>query len=82
MTTSSPIQGGPREQLVELARHGDSVIMHDREPWRIGELDENYRHSAVLVLFGALDSVPSECSAYSAGTLSSAPKSTSTAECR
>lgn len=67
MTTSSPIQGGPREQLVELARHGDSVIMHDREPWRIGELDENYRHSAVLVLFGALDSVPAEYAEHSEG---------------
>lgn len=44
-----------RDQLVELATHGHEVIMEDREPWRIGTLDENYRQSAVLILFGTLD---------------------------
>ena len=67
MTTSQAQPSSPREQLVELARHGDSVVMHDREPWRIGQLDENFRHSAVLILFGALDSVPSAYAEHAEG---------------
>ncbi|MEV7650343.1 NUDIX hydrolase [Kocuria marina] len=67
MIPSDPHGADPRDQLVELARHGDSVIMHDREPWRIGELDENHRHSAVLILFGALDAVPSHYAEHTDG---------------
>ena len=67
MTTSQAQPGSPREQLVELARHGSSVMMQDREPWRIGQLDENFRHSAVLILFGALDSVPSAYAEHAEG---------------
>ncbi|MDO4918291.1 CoA pyrophosphatase [Kocuria sp.] len=67
MTTPQPHTGGPREQLVELARHGDTVLVQDREPWRIGQLGENFRHSAVLILFGALDRVPSAYAEHSEG---------------
>lgn len=56
-----------REQLVRLARHGDSVVMEDREPWRIGALDQNFRQSAVLILFGALDEIPSRYREHAEG---------------
>ncbi|MFI7482230.1 NUDIX hydrolase [Kocuria sp. M1R5S2] len=41
--------------------------MEDREPWRIGRIDENFRRSAVLILFGALDDVPSRHAEHEAG---------------
>ncbi|MFC6258616.1 CoA pyrophosphatase, partial [Kocuria oceani] len=41
--------------------------MEDREPWRIGRIDENYRRSAVLILFGALDDLPSRSRAHAEG---------------
>ena len=56
-----------REQLVRLARHGDSVVMEDREPWLIGALDQNFRQSAVLILFGALDEIPSRYREHTQG---------------
>ena len=55
MEPLTPATATAREQLVELATHGQDVIMEDREPWRIGTLKEDYRQSAVLILFGTLD---------------------------
>lgn len=55
------------QDLLRVARHGRQLRMEDREPWRIGRIDENYRRSAVLILFGALDDVPSRHAEHAAG---------------
>lgn len=46
-------------QLLDLGRRGGTLEkIEDREPWRIGSIDDNARPAAVLVLFGALDDQP------------------------
>jgi 8-oxo-dGTP pyrophosphatase MutT (NUDIX family) len=55
------------QDLLRVARNGHRLRMEDREPWRIGRIGENYRRSAVLILFGALDTLPSHRSERSAG---------------
>ena len=67
MKPTSPGTVHAREQLLKLAQEGHTVYMEDREPWRIGELAEDYRQSAVLILFGALDQVPSEYEEHGEG---------------
>jgi 8-oxo-dGTP pyrophosphatase MutT (NUDIX family) len=52
-------RGQAYDDLLRVARHGHLLQMEDREPWRIGRIDDNYRRSAVLILFGALDDLPS-----------------------
>lgn len=67
MKPTSPGTVHAREQLLKLAQEGHTVYMEDREPRRIGELAEDYRQSAVLILFGALDQVPSEYEEHGEG---------------
>jgi len=55
------------QDLLRVARHGHLLRMEDREPWRIGRIDENYRRSAVLILFGALDALPSRYAEHAEG---------------
>lgn len=55
------------QDLLRVARDGHLLRMEDREPWRVGRIDGNYRHSAVLILFGALDDVPSRHAEHEAG---------------
>ncbi len=55
------------QDLLRVARSGPGLQMEDREPWRIGRIDENYRRSAVLILFGALDDLPSRRAAPADG---------------
>lgn len=47
------------QDLLRVARDGHLLTMEDREPWRIGRIEPDYRRSAVLILFGALDELPS-----------------------
>ncbi|GAA2117607.1 CoA pyrophosphatase [Kocuria atrinae] len=67
MESTSPGTLHAREQLLKLAQEGHTVYMEDREPWRIGSLSEDYRQSAVLILFGALDKIPSEYEEHGEG---------------
>lgn len=67
MTPASPGTVQAREELLKLARDGHTVYMEDREPWRIGSLSDDYRQSAVLILFGGLDRVPSEYEEHGEG---------------
>ena len=44
------------EDLRDLGRRGSTIVMDDREPWRIGAMDpESTKDAAVLILFGVLD---------------------------
>ena len=59
--------GDAYQDLLRVARSGRQLRMEDREPWRIGQIDENYRRSAVLILFGALDDLPSRAAEHAEG---------------
>ncbi|MFE7631189.1 NUDIX hydrolase [Kocuria sp. NPDC057446] len=59
--------GDAYQDLLRVARHGRLLQMEDREPWRIGQIDENYRRSAVLILFGVLDDLPSRAAEHAEG---------------
>lgn len=59
--------GDAYRDLLRVAREGHRLRMEDREPWRIGRIDENYRRSAVLILFGALDALPARSPEHAAG---------------
>lgn len=62
-----PVSADAHRDLLRVARGGPRLRMEDREPWRIGRIDENYRRSAVLILFGVLDELPSRRTEHAEG---------------
>lgn len=71
MSGTGSREGRPRgdayEDLLRVARNGRHLRMEDREPWRIGQIDEDYRRSAVLILFGVLDDLPARAPEHAEG---------------